>query len=536
MQADFVLDYSVIAVQRPQRVYLLARIQAEPPANAAARRPLNLSLVLDRSGSMGGSKLSYVQQAAQFLVQRLGAADRLSVVSYNEHVTVDAPPSPVVEKDRLISAIRALSASGTTNLSGGWLQGCQLVAQEQRDGQINRVLLLTDGLANQGITAADRLEALARQKRAEGITTTTLGVGLQFNEDLLRGIAREGGGAYYFIDNPDQAPAIFGEELQDLLNVVGQNLTITVTLSPDVRMIRQLNDYRQQEQGGAVVFSLGDLFADELKSLLLELAIPALDHLGEVEVARLRFEYDELGDEAVVHRVLDLPIRVNIVPDSEFTAAQRDPEVIKSALLLQATRAREEAMRYADRGEFERASEVLDNTSRMMRQSGLIDEELRRRHDMLAEEAADMRAGATRYDDYYRKSFSTKIAYAERDSDRREGFTQALHARQRSTRTSYERHGPTPSLLTWMGGSQPLVGRVTIGRAEDNVIVIDEEPVSRYHCEITREGDFVILRDLASTNGTFANGGRIAGNFRLSVGDVIGVGSRLFMLEGEAGN
>jgi Ca-activated chloride channel family protein len=229
MKADFVLDYDLIAVEHAEQVYLLARIQADPPPDTGDRHPLNLSLVLDRSGSMQGAKLEYIQQAAQFLVQRLGATDRLSIVSYNDYVAVEVPAQPVIEKDRINEVIGKLFASGMTNLSGGWLQGCQSVAENAAEGQVNRAAAL-DGLANRGVTDLRQLEAMARQKRAEGITTTTMGVGLDFNEDLLTRMAKEGGGAFYFIDNPDQAPAIF-ERVKGLLNVSAES-QITLTLSP----------------------------------------------------------------------------------------------------------------------------------------------------------------------------------------------------------------------------------------------------------------------------------------------------------------
>src|SRR5581483_3554447 len=137
----------------------------------------------------------------QFLMQHLGAQDRFSLVTYDQKVAVHIAPTSVIHKDNLSSSIETITSGGTTNLSGGWLQGCQLVAE---------------GLADEGVTDSNRLVAMARQKREEGVTTTTMGVGMDFNEDLLTRMANEGGGAFYFIDNPDQAPKIFAEELNDL--------------------------------------------------------------------------------------------------------------------------------------------------------------------------------------------------------------------------------------------------------------------------------------------------------------------------------
>jgi Ca-activated chloride channel family protein len=528
VEADYVLDYDVASLERERHIYLLARIKAGPPPGDAERRPLNLSAVLDRSGSMAGDKLEYVKQAAQFLVQRLGSKDRFSVVTYDDLVKVNIAPAPVQHKDVINQAIRKITSGGTTNLSGGWLQGCQLVAEGIEEGQVNRVLLLTDGLANEGVTDTVRLAAMARQKRAEGVTTTTMGVGLGFNEDLLVKMASEGGGAFYFIDNPDQAPAIFSEELQDLLNVVGQNLTITLMPTQDVDMVRQLNDYPLDRDGRDVLFRLGDLYADEVKTLLLELSIPAMDTLGKVEVARLRFEYDELGEDSVSHHTVELPIIINAVRESDFESRLPNPEVAKSALLLRAARAREEAIGHADKGEFEQAANSLKEVADDIEEFGLDDELLEKEHDMLREEAVDMELGRDRYDAYARKTSTTKVGHASR-SQRFASATVSLHLRQKASRAALERKGNTPNVILWKGDKLDLdMDVLHIGREDDNDITVPEKDVSGYHCQIVREGDDLYLEDLGSTNGTYANGGLIADRFRLSVGDVVTVGSWLF--------
>lgn len=533
MQADYVLDYNVISVAREQHVYLLARIKAGQPSGLVERRPLNLSVVLDRSGSMSGDKLAYVKKAAQFLVQHLGADDRLGVVTYDERVRVELSPRPVVHKDLIRHTIEGIRSGGTTNLSGGWLQGCQLVAEGLAEGQMNRVLLLSDGLANVGITDPARLVAMARQKREEGVTTTTMGVGLDFNEDLLVRMAHEGGGAFYFIDDPDQAPAIFSEELRDLLSVVGQNLVITLALSEDVEMIRQLNTYPTEARERVVTFQLGDLYADEVKTLLVELSIPELGELGEVEVARLRFDYDELSKDRVTHRTLEIPIVINVVPDAELEDREANAEVVKTALLLRAARAREEAIRHADSGYFEQASQTLAGVADAIQDSGIEDDDLQTEHDMLREEAVDMDLGARRYDTHARKSSTTKIFYAARPTTR-SGMTGGLHHRMKVSRLAMERDGESPSVMAWRHESLDLEGVdiVRLGRAKDNDVVIPEDEVSQHHCQIVREGDDLFLEDLDSTNGTFANGGLVETRFRLSVGDVVTIGSWLFMFKG----
>ncbi len=534
MEADYILNYEVLSKAREHQLYLLARIRGKAAAGSR-RQPLNVCAVLDRSGSMAGEKLAYVKKAVQFLVQHLKADDRFSLVTYNTTVTVDVRPTQVTYKDAINQSIEAIQWGYGTNLSGGWLQGCQLVAEGIGQNQSDRVLLLTDGLANQGITSLEQLTALARQKRQAGVTTTTIGVGMDFNEDLLKNMAHEGGGTFYFIANPDQTPTIFAEELQDLSNVVGQNLDITLQPTRAVAAVRQLNHYPSEKQGNAHLFHLGDIFAEEVKILLLELSIPALQFLGEVEVAHLRFDYDEIGDAGATHQTVEMPIRVNTVPEEDFTGQQPNAEVTKAALLLRAAGAREEAISEADRGNFMRASKVLKEVADEIQHSKLADSELHSQHDMLREEAVDMGLGSARYDSHTRKLVTTQLFNTQTGRlIRYQAWILFMRQQHRLSRRAKERSGSTPTVMKWnqdQDSRELKDDLVRIGRDEDNDVVIDEEEVSRYHCQIIRDGDSLILHDLVSTNGTFANGGKVEKPFRLSVGDVVYVGSWLFMFE-----
>lgn len=528
MQVDYVLDYDVLSVERDHRVYLLAKIKAKSAPDQRKRLPLNLSVVLDRSGSMAGDKLDYVKKATQFLIRHLDSSDYFSLVTYNHEVHIEIPPRQVINKDQLSRSIEAFMAGGSTNLSGGWLQGCQLVTAHLDKQGINRTLLLTDGLANQGITEPQRLASLARQKREEGVTTTTMGVGMDFNEDLLTQMASEGGGAFYFIDNPDQTPHIFVEELQDLLKVVGQNLVISLKPSSYVEDIQQLNTYPIDYQNRQETrFRLGDLYSDELKTLMLALSIPALKTLGDIEIAQLGFEYDEIVGDRTEHRYLTFPILINVVAERESQTEPR-PEVARVALILEAARAREAAIRYADKGDFQQARDRLTQAADAIAQAQIDDDELHVEHNMLREEAMDMEIGLQRYDAYSRKSSTSKIHYSTQRGRREE--TVFVHTRLKASREAFERHGERPSYMKWKREELTLTMHILkIGRATDNDIVIPEPDVSEHHCQIVRQGEDLYLEDLNSTNGTFANGGRVDKPFQLSVGDVVTVGKWLFM-------
>lgn len=524
MQADFVLDYDVLTVQRPQRLYLLARL-ATGPAQHQERRPLNLSLVLDRSGSMAGAKLDFTREAAQFLVQNLGSQDRLSIILYNDKVETLFPPEPVRHKDMICQRIEGIKAGGTTNLSGGWLEGCNFVARYLSDDSLNRVILMTDGLANRGIIESDKLISMAGQKKDQRIITTTMGLGEDFNEDLLIAMANAGGGAFYFIESAEVAPVIFAEELRGLLNVIGQNLVITLELTDHVTEVKQLNAYPVETSGGEIAFRLGDVFTDEIKTLALELTIPALAQTGQMQIAMLRFDYDELTPDGVEHRVLRLPVIVNVEPPGAQPALP-DPSVRQSILLLKSAQARNEAVRQADRGRHSAASEVLRRAAEDIASSGIDSEVLADERQALLQQAEELERSG--YDEHSRKVMSTEALYTMTD---RHQSTQAMRVRELqrilkdrppSEAPPPPRTGEIPLAVTWNEKTFALQGDlIRIGRADQNEIIIKAKGVSRFHCQIKRQNGQLILEDLNSTNGTIISGEPIKTPYTLSVGDVI---------------
>ncbi len=396
MKADFSLDYDVLTFQKPQTLYLMARLAAGPAPKSTERRPLNIGLVIDRSGSMSGRPLEYTRDAAKFLVQHLGVQDQLSIVLYDDRIKILLPPQPVHNKDQINQLIDTIYSRGTTNLSGGWLEGCNQVKSSMMDGALNRVILMSDGQANAGVTEIPQLRALAEQKYAgDGVSTTTMGLGDGFNEDLMMAMAEAGGGAFYFIESPEVTPIIFQEELAGLLSVVGQNLTITLTLSKHIRSGTQLNTYPSEVNGHEVKFQLGDVFADEEKTLMLELVIPALDHIGACEIARLRFEYDQISGDQTQHQVHELPVMVNVQADGPVPEA--NPDVVQSMLLLKAADARRQAVESADAGDYDGASQALSSMAEAIAQSGINDPELDEERDALMDESQRVRASYDRH-------------------------------------------------------------------------------------------------------------------------------------------
>jgi Ca-activated chloride channel homolog len=260
--------------------YVLAEVTA-PPASATAARPrVNVAFVLDRSGSMGArDKFTLAAEAVRQGVGRLAATDRFSVVVYDEQVDVVAPGRPASATARA-DALRALGRvepRGTTDLGGGWLRGAEQVAAELDPEAVNRVLLLTDGLANVGITSPAALAHHAAELRARGVNTSTFGVGLDFDEGLLGGMADAGGGTFRFISTPEDIPALIGNEVGELLEVTSRGVELRVA-GPDGLRVECLSPFPVEATGRTSTVHLGDLVADQVVRLVLAVGFP----LGEV--------------------------------------------------------------------------------------------------------------------------------------------------------------------------------------------------------------------------------------------------------------
>ena len=227
MRASVRFDHELLAVEHDHDVSCMLELLAPPAPEQAERRPLALSLVIDRSGSMAGPKLDVTQRCAAFLVEHLAPGDQLSIVSFDDEVRIEAP-LVLVEPNRgqLLAAINGIVPGGSTNLSGGWLKGIEVLTAVNGDSVTRRVLLLTDGQANVGINDAGQLAKMTRASAADGIGTTTIGFGDGFSEDLLAGMADGGGGGAYFAETPDAAPGIFAQEFADLMSLVAQNVSV----------------------------------------------------------------------------------------------------------------------------------------------------------------------------------------------------------------------------------------------------------------------------------------------------------------------
>lgn len=362
MQALVRLEHQLLAVESEHDVWCMLELTVPPAPGTDVRRPLRVALVLDRSGSMAGRKLEVTRACAAFLVRRMAPDDRLALVTYDDEVELRVPLVAIAEgRDRLLEAIEGVRPGGSTNLSGGYLKGVEVLSGV--DG-LRRVLLLSDGLANVGITAPSALRRFAeRALETAGVTTSTIGFGADFDEDLMTAMADAGGGSAHFAENPDDAPAIFGKEFSDLVSVVAQNVSVEIRPDEAVEVVGVPNDFPIVPVEGGMQVQLGDAFGEERRRVVFRLHVPTLAALGPRRVAEVVVRYVAVGPD-IAHREVRMPVTVNLVSADEAASAAPDAAVTEEVVLLSAAKAGERARELADAGDLEGARRILEEAAR----------------------------------------------------------------------------------------------------------------------------------------------------------------------------
>ncbi len=276
-------------------LYLRMRLKAAGPA-AEGRPPLTLALVLDRSGSMGDeAKIGYLREAAHLVVDNLTPQDHLSLVAYNDQVEVSVPMQRAVNREYLHHRIEELHADGYTNMSGGLLEGCAEVEKRKAAAGRHHVILLTDGLTNRGVTDVEKLAKLVQRCSGGGTTVTAIGVGVDYDERLLRRVAQAGAGRFVHVGKPEQIPAAFQEELGALLAVVAQNVKLTVELPVGIE-VERLYGWEEPSKPGPLEIRLGDLASGDEQVLLAKLrAARGADAAGPIQL-RASLTYDDIAE------------------------------------------------------------------------------------------------------------------------------------------------------------------------------------------------------------------------------------------------
>ncbi|WP_069790894.1 vWA domain-containing protein (plasmid) [Cyanobacterium sp. IPPAS B-1200] len=375
-QVQFICLRDAISSDKVTNLDVVVRITVPEIKTNQQRPPLNLGLVIDRSGSMQGDKMEYARQAAIYAVQQLSERDRLSVTIYDDEVEVIIPSQLATDKENIIQHIKKITPDGMTALYDGWLEGATQVSKHLQPESLNRVILLSDGLANVGETNPDIIGNGINGLSQRGVSTTTMGIGDDFNEDLMEGIALCGDGNYYYIQNPEQLPNIFTGELQGIMATIGQKVSLGIRTFAGVKVVDVFNDLEKTEFGN---YKLPNLVAGNDIDVVLRLKIPAMAKSECLVNFRLAYDDGETQSRKVSHHKLQLPV----VTSSQLNEYPFNEEVKAKVAKLMASRAKEEAIKNLDRGDIAGTKERLQMAKQEMMTSGISLE-------MMAPEMAEM--------------------------------------------------------------------------------------------------------------------------------------------------
>jgi Ca-activated chloride channel family protein len=357
MQLSAKFDYSQVQFDKENEVVLLTGITA-PPAKEDSRQPLNLVAVLDVSGSMSGSKLEQLKKTMNVLIDHLTGQDRLGIVVFATNYTRLASTELVTQdrKAELKARVNALHPQDCTNISGAMMLGFEQLMFES--GHINRVLLLTDGLPNQGVTDIDGMVKLIA-KRPKSSSLSTIGFGVDHNPELLQSMAQTGGGNYYYIENPDQIMNAFAQELGGLVSCYAQNIKIEIDLKSGVKDVEVLNKAFQWDyEDDKLTIRIPDLFAEETKNILTKIQLESRTSAlpRDVTIAGVTVSFMNLESERDENRSENAKIRFVKKDD---VSTDRDEDVLKEEAKLQAIEAQKKAVELAERGMFQQANAVF---------------------------------------------------------------------------------------------------------------------------------------------------------------------------------
>lgn len=339
---------------------LLARIHpASAPVQAGPRPPLNVSFVIDRSGSMSGHPLAMARQAVQVGLKQLEPHDRASVVTFDDRVEVLIPSQHVTDAAQLCREVEQVTAGGSTALHGGWLDGAMQVAQFLNPAALNRVILLSDGHANSGKTRLQDIQPDVAGLTARGVSTSALGLGEHYDEDLLRGMAVAGDGNFEHIEDPAQLPAYFDRELRGLSRTTAHTVSLGIEPNPQLGSARQeiVNILERNPLGRA---QLPNLVDGQPLEVVISLHVPAQHAQGSLGVTRVRLAWT--GRDGV-RRTQRAQLNLPVVDAATHAAAPEHLEVRAALELQRNARAKRDAVALIDAGDVLGSQRILRQRS-----------------------------------------------------------------------------------------------------------------------------------------------------------------------------
>ena len=359
-------SHPVLLGGTPQTAFIKIDLTGFRLEGEKERTPVNLALVLDKSGSMNGEKMEQAIAATITAVDYLRPGDVVSVIAYDNFAWVLVPATEVTDKQVIRERIRSLRAGGGTALYSGVVEGATQLREFLDPNRVNRVILLSDGQANNGPSSPSELGELGAALIRDGISVTTIGLGLGYNEDLMTQLALRSDGNHSFVEDVENLAMIFNQEFGDVLSVVAQDVTVRIDLNEGIRPVRVLG--REAEINGQhVTVKLNQLYSEQEKYVMLEVETAPSAGAGEVEIASVSTSYANM-----ITRHTDevrATISAQITDSEEIVQENIVAEPMVAAVEQQGILNEERAIALRDEGKVEEAEQMLKENAAFFEQS-----------------------------------------------------------------------------------------------------------------------------------------------------------------------
>ncbi|MDB4632048.1 VWA domain-containing protein [Pirellulaceae bacterium] len=369
VKLDVGTDYGKRVVSdKKQTVWVRVGLTGFKMESEKKRAAVNVAIVLDRSGSMQGDKIKKAKEAAISAVDRLASQDIVSVITYDSNVQVLVPATKATDKAAIKEKIASITIGGNTALFAGVSKGAAEVRKFLDEEKVNRIILLSDGLANVGPSSPGELGALGVSLMKDQIAVSTLGLGLGYNEDLMMKLALKSGGNHVFIENASELADIFNKEFDDVMSVVAQNVRIKIQVPEGIRPVRVLgND--ADINGQNVETKLAQIYSEQDRFILLELELPAGEVGQKMDISNVTVSYRNMKLQA--DDVLTGKTAIEFCKTEKEYQASMNRVVLEDVVAMVANEQSKMATVYLDNGDLKGCIECLNSNGKWLQENSV---------------------------------------------------------------------------------------------------------------------------------------------------------------------
>jgi Ca-activated chloride channel family protein len=340
-------------------------------ANSSDRKRMNLVLVIDRSGSMGSeNKLEQAKNSAVEILNNLNPSDRLAIVAYDDSINTLLPSTSVEDKTYIRDLIYGLSPGGSTNLAGGMTAGFVEAQRNFRNDSVNRIILLSDGLANVGIVDPGQIANEAKRIREYKISVSTMGVGIDYNENLMASIADYSGGNYYYINQETSMASVFQKELNLMQNLIGTNAKAIFDLNQGVNVV-DIAGYKWEQSGSKLTIQVPDVYSGETKRIMVQFKV-STNSGKSIVLGSGQFVCTDISKKQPVIFTANFQPSVKVISDVNMVNNNYDKDIRQRSQSVIASRKMEQAYALYEEGKADEAQSLANDTVEKLKALGYI--------------------------------------------------------------------------------------------------------------------------------------------------------------------